>query len=305
MNLIPPKRKREDVPLLDTKWPAPILLPRIEFNDSEDASPRTKVAKKFDDLEIDGHPAREFDGHPVHEFEGHPAHEFEGHPAHEFEGHPAHEFEGHPAHEFEGHPAHEFEGHPAHEFEGHPAHEFEGHPAHEYPSGEDHLKLNLSSLVEESALSTGSDIPFQPANYAQNPEDGSGKESDEDSSNHQPTVFAAPDLPRTPSRLKTPPLDGEISDGFWHDSEITGHNPDDPNDDGYGINGIGFKPTPAIAWSRSQRRKQQMTEYKNREAREAREKRSKRRKRFISDSEEALSVESSPRKSVRVHFEGG
>jgi len=64
----------------------------------------------------------------------------------------------------------------------------------------------------------------------------------------------------------------------WHDDEITGHDPNDPDDDGEGINGIGFKPTPAEAYSRTQKRKQQMAEYKNREARDARKMRSERRR---------------------------
>jgi len=106
-------------------------------------------------------------------------------------------------------------------------------------------------------------------------------------------------------RSKSPPLAGEISDHFWHDSEITGHDPNDPDDDMYGINGIGFRPTAALAWSRSQRRKQQLTEYKNREARDARQQRSERRKRFISDNDDTPSRDSSPRKSVRVRFEDG
>jgi len=104
---------------------------------------------------------------------------------------------------------------------------------------------------------------------------------------------------------KSPPLGGEMSEHFWHDSEITGHDPDDPSDDLYGINGIGFRPTAAVAWSRSQQRKKQLAEYKNREAREARQQRSERRKRFISDSDDAPSLDSSPRKSVRVRFEDG
>ena len=78
-------------------------------------------------------------------------------------------------------------------------------------------------------------------------------------------------------RSKSPPLTKEVSDEFWHDSEITGHDPDDPDDDGYGINGIGFRPTSAIAWSRYERRKQQLNDYKNREAQEARRRRSERR----------------------------
>ncbi|KAJ9643865.1 hypothetical protein H2204_002010 [Knufia peltigerae] len=109
----------------------------------------------------------------------------------------------------------------------------------------------------------------------------------------------------TTSRSGSPPLAKELSDQFWHDSEITGHDPDDPDDDLYGINGVGFRPTPAIAWSRSRRRKQQLEEYKNREAREARQQRSERRKRFISDREDVPSLDNSPRKSVRVHFEDG
>jgi hypothetical protein len=98
-------------------------------------------------------------------------------------------------------------------------------------------------------------------------------------------------------RMGTPPLFGsaeaslEMQDGeekrivdpdraalTWHDDEITGHNPDDPDDDGEGINGIGFKPTPAMAYARTEKRRMQMAEYRNREAREARAKRSERRR---------------------------
>lgn len=97
-------------------------------------------------------------------------------------------------------------------------------------------------------------------------------------------------------RSGTPPLFGsaeaslEMDDGekrvvdeeraalTWHDNEITGHLGDDPDDDGEGINGIGFKPTPAMAYARTEKRRQQMQEYKNREAREARAKRSERRR---------------------------
>ncbi|KAJ5601881.1 hypothetical protein N7510_011415 [Penicillium lagena] len=77
----------------------------------------------------------------------------------------------------------------------------------------------------------------------------------------------------------SPPLPDHISEDplVWHDSEITGHSPSDPTDDGYGINGIGFKPTAAIAWARSQKRQQQVAQWKSREAREAREKRRQRR----------------------------
>ena len=86
-----------------------------------------------------------------------------------------------------------------------------------------------------------------------------------------PTPPPSAKKPRSPDPL-SPTL-------WWHDEEITGHNPDDPTDDGYGINGIGFLPTPAIANARAERRKKQVAEWKNREAREARQKRGDRRRR--------------------------
>ena len=65
----------------------------------------------------------------------------------------------------------------------------------------------------------------------------------------------------------------------WQDDEITGHEIDPSgDDDGEGINGIGFRPTPAIDFARKQRRKQQVNEWKAREAREARQKRFERRR---------------------------
>lgn len=64
----------------------------------------------------------------------------------------------------------------------------------------------------------------------------------------------------------------------WHEDEITVYDPDDSDDDGTGINGIGFKPTPAIAHARTMRRKQQLAEYRKREEREARARRSQRRR---------------------------
>jgi nucleolar protein 56 len=81
------------------------------------------------------------------------------------------------------------------------------------------------------------------------------------------------------TRRKSPPLADNLNEDplTWHDSEITVFDPTDPNDDGYGINGVGFKPTAAIAWDRLQKRKKQIAEWKSREAREAREKRRERR----------------------------
>ncbi|KAM4056566.1 hypothetical protein HRG_003436 [Hirsutella rhossiliensis] len=63
----------------------------------------------------------------------------------------------------------------------------------------------------------------------------------------------------------------------WHEDEITIYDPDDDDDDGTGINGIGFKPTPALAHARAMKRRQQMADYRRREESEARTKRSQRR----------------------------
>lgn len=84
------------------------------------------------------------------------------------------------------------------------------------------------------------------------------------------------------SQQASAPSAVDLSDLVWHDYEITGHLVDpmtDPEDDGYGINGIGFRPTPAIAWYRSQKRRQQIVEWRAREAREARQQRARSRAR--------------------------
>lgn len=96
-----------------------------------------------------------------------------------------------------------------------------------------------------------------------------------------------------------------VSPLTWHDSEITGHLADpstDPDDDGTGLNGIGFRPTPAIAYARSQKRRQQLNEWKARETREARAKRHDRRLRGVSGtaSREATVEREMPAKDVGV-----
>ncbi|PBP20014.1 hypothetical protein BUE80_DR009170 [Diplocarpon rosae] len=83
----------------------------------------------------------------------------------------------------------------------------------------------------------------------------------------------------------------------WHDDEITGHDPTDPDDDGVGINGIGFKPTAAEAEKRRHQRRQQMAEYKTREMREARKSRMDRRK-----GNAMASVKAEQESSRRVRF---
>ncbi|KAL4908058.1 hypothetical protein BDW74DRAFT_115372 [Aspergillus multicolor] len=105
---------------------------------------------------------------------------------------------------------------------------------------------------------------------------------------------------RNRSRSPSPP-GTKVEDLLtWSDSEITGHNPTDPDDDGYGINGIGFKPTAAIAWARSQKRKKQVAEWKNREAREARE---RRRERRVGDSMDKLRTVHSGGIQKKVKFD--
>ena len=109
---------------------------------------------------------------------------------------------------------------------------------------------------------------------------------------------------QTNGRPKSPSLKGEISDQFWHESEITGHDPDDPNDDGEGINGIGFKPTPAIAWARSRKRQSQLADYRTREAKEARARRTERRRMGSAETKlEDSSFEGE--KKGRVRFSDG
>ena len=88
---------------------------------------------------------------------------------------------------------------------------------------------------------------------------------------------SSPTPPPSAATSKSPPPPSPPL--WWNDADITGYNPNDPTDDGYGINGVGFLPTPAIANARAERRKKQVAEWKNREAREARQKRSDRRRR--------------------------
>ncbi len=92
-----------------------------------------------------------------------------------------------------------------------------------------------------------------------------------------------PPTSKASSRQRDRDDDVEIVDPIraaltWQDDEITVYDPDDEDDDGTGINGVGFEPTPAIAHARSLKRKQQMAEYKKREDGEARAKRNQRRR---------------------------
>lgn len=91
-----------------------------------------------------------------------------------------------------------------------------------------------------------------------------------------PTTILPATTFSSPNSSSSSPPPNEMT---WQDSEITGHLALDPDDDGYGVNGIGFRPTPAMAYARSQRRRQQIMEWKNREGREARSRRAEERRR--------------------------
>ncbi|KAI3325780.1 hypothetical protein HD806DRAFT_553053 [Xylariaceae sp. AK1471] len=84
----------------------------------------------------------------------------------------------------------------------------------------------------------------------------------------------------------------------WREDEITVYDPEDKDDDGTGINGIGFKPTAAVAYQRAQKRRQQLAEYKKREESEARAKRNQRRRDQLGAGAEMARKHS----IVRVHF---
>jgi len=64
--------------------------------------------------------------------------------------------------------------------------------------------------------------------------------------------------------------EAELSKYWWQPSEITGHDPADPDEDDRGANGIGYQKTKQEAWKIGQQRKKQIAEWRNREAKEAR-----------------------------------
>lgn len=129
-----------------------------------------------------------------------------------------------------------------------------------------------SSSDRQATLSEAPATQYQPTPLPTSP----SKKSTTFSHKH---INSSPSPSKRKPRVSPPLADTPSEDPLvWHDSEITGHNPSDPSDDGYGINGIGFKPTASIAWARSQKRQKQVAEWKNREAREARERRRERRR---------------------------
>jgi hypothetical protein len=106
-----------------------------------------------------------------------------------------------------------------------------------------------------------------------------------------PPLVASPSPPtRTTNGPNASPNSSQSAgetDTTWQDSEITGHEIHAAlGDDGEGINGIGFRPTPAIAQARSQKRKHQLSEWRAREAKEARQRRYEKRQGCGADVED-------------------
>ncbi|KAK8066234.1 hypothetical protein PG997_012981 [Apiospora hydei] len=84
----------------------------------------------------------------------------------------------------------------------------------------------------------------------------------------------------------------------WHEDEITVYDAEDKDDDGTGLNGIGFKPTAAVAYARRQKRRQQLSEYKKREESEARARRNQKRREQLGEA----AVLKRSHSMIRVHF---
>jgi hypothetical protein len=94
-----------------------------------------------------------------------------------------------------------------------------------------------------------------------------------------PPLTTSPTPSDKPATSSTSSQDSSnLATTTWQESEITGHEIHTAlGDDGEGINGIGFRPTPAIAQARSQKRKHQLNQWRAREAKEARQRRYERR----------------------------
>lgn len=94
-------------------------------------------------------------------------------------------------------------------------------------------------------------------------------------------------------------VDPVRADLTWHENEITVYDAEDKDDDGTGLNGIGFKPTAAVAHARAQKRRQQLQEYKKREESDARARRNQRRREQLGEKPGPVRRAHS---LLRVHF---
>lgn len=170
------------------------------------------------------------------------------------------------------------------------------------------ILVNSSSGIEPSpgrsaAASNGVKFKRGPPVRTKSPPIPEGKAVWIDSLPGKPHLSNAPELVNMmESDDNGGSSDTEPSSLHWDDSEITGHDPSDPEDDGEGINGIGFKPTAAMARDRSERRRRQLEQYKKREdaeARAARAKRSEARRRAMMGEEDKANEDAEAR---RVRF---
>ncbi|MCJ1385202.1 hypothetical protein MMC17_008323 [Xylographa soralifera] len=90
-----------------------------------------------------------------------------------------------------------------------------------------------------------------------------------------------PPPPRSPSPIAEPEDAALLSTPSLPARAASSPSPSPPSTielENLGLNGIGYRPTPAMAYARAQRRKQQVAEWKSREAKEARQRRSELRK---------------------------
>lgn len=85
----------------------------------------------------------------------------------------------------------------------------------------------------------------------------------------------------------------------WQDDEITVYDPDDEDDDGEGMDGVGFQPPPGAARATARKKLGQLAGYRRMVEQEAREKRRRRRGKRDEDGEGEV------KRAPRVRFVEG
>lgn len=166
-------------------------------------------------------------------------------------------------------------------------------------------------LTNTSAASSAEDYDatIMPASSSQDPGSYAFEEEPVQDLTNQPNDSSVRMLDGTRlKRMRSPPVPDDA--GFtptWRQTEITGHHIDTAaGDDGEGINGVGFLPTPQTVYARQQKRKQQIRDWKAREAREERQRRHDRRQKAgMVDEPEAAAAKSISNAEVErtVRFE--
>ncbi|RKF74684.1 hypothetical protein GcC1_083009 [Golovinomyces cichoracearum] len=138
------------------------------------------------------------------------------------------------------------------------------------------LQLNAAPITvktrkPESSLSLKANLTLLDSNSISNEEMNSSKEISK-------LLISILDTDTRKHQNKEIPLFDPVRAALtWKDEEITGYKMNDPEDDGEGINGIGFRPTPKEALIRAQKREKQLAAYKDQEAKHARNLRRERR----------------------------